>query len=246
MFGLRRCEGGLVAVTTEARCLPCGDEVVRLVAAFARRVTGRQRSLRLLMTARAGGRGVTSSGVRLVAIGARLATRVRRRPFLVARRAVRHDGGLVRLMARRTRDRRVMRNRRVPLLRLRVAVDAPRRLARRRKAVTGEAARRVAKLAAVPPVHLFRMAMCASRGTGIFETFVREIVAATAFDVGRVDVGHVPGAQTNLCPGGRNVRRNGRDPSWPPRHEGRDDQNDEHAGGQTRPDLPPPGHGPTP
>lgn len=249
MLRLRRCKGGLVAVTTEARGPPRGDEVVRLVTALTCRVTGCRWPLRLLMTVRAGGRGVAGSRVGFVAIGTRLATGVRcvpRSSFLVARRAVRNSGRLMRFVTRRTRDRCVMRDWRVYPLRLRVAVDAPRRLRCRREAVTAEATRRIAKLAAVPPAHFFGVAIRASCGAGIFESLVRQVVAAAAFDVGLIDVGHVPGAQANLCPRGRDVRRNRRGCLRPPRRESRDDQHYEHAGAQARPELPPPGHGPTP
>jgi hypothetical protein len=249
MFGLRRRDDELVAMTAETRRPAVGDEVVRLVAALACRVTGWRRVLRLLVTSCARRQGVAGGGVGLVAIGAGLAAvvgAVLRRTLLVARRTARDGGRLVRCVALLTRDRRVMRDRRASPLRLRVTVPARRRLRRLREAMTGETALRVAGLAAMPSRHLLLMAVCASGGAGVLEAFVRELVAAAALDVSLVDVAHVPRSQTSLCPCGGDVRRNRRRLSWPPRHDGCHDEDDQRTGGQPKTNPPSPRHGPTP
>ena len=152
----------------------------------------------------------------------------------------------MRLVARRARDRPVLQDCPILALSPRVTIDTGRRLRRRCEAMTPEAARLVARLPSMPPEDFLRVAVRASCGAWILESLARQVVAAAALDMGIVHVGHVPRPQTNLRPGGRDVRRDRWRPPRPPREKSHYGERHERKRAEPHAHGPSARHGPTP
>jgi hypothetical protein len=203
MLGLARREGRLVAVAPDAGRPRRGEEFVRLVTAFARRVARRRRVPRLFVASRAGRDGGGRRCVRLMTIRARLAPDVRRvlgRPLRMAGRAVGDDRRLMSDVAARARDRRMVRNLGHAVSWLRVAADAGRSLLRRGEGMAGQATLRVSSLAAVTARDLLRVTGLATPWPRVFEAVAGKVVTTAALDVSLVHMGHVTLARPELCP----------------------------------------------
>jgi hypothetical protein len=249
-----RRESDLLAMTADARGLPTGDEVVRLMAADARFVAAGRGPGGLDVTRRARierrKRGVMAA----MAIEAARRVRMRcvlRRSLAMAARAIGHDDRrrLVDLVALGALERRVPHHGMALALGLGVAADA-RRLGKigRERVARQTRGRRRPEAASVRDGGLLGVAVAAHGRSRVLEPVALEVVAGAACDIGLSDVSLMSRARSKLSPGGGHGF--GRGPAGRARPQGKH----RGSGGQDRahrkgdPDKPSQGHlhGPTP
>jgi hypothetical protein len=210
-----RAERGLLAVAAHAGGLAPGDELVRLMTADARFVTGWRRSGRLHVARRA---RRECGDRRLVAAMAIETTRrirvtgVFRRALAMAARAVCDDdrGRLVDLVALGARERRMPDHGGALTLGLGVTADARGLRKIRREGVARQTGgRRDPEAAAVRDRGLLGVAVAAHVRSGVLEPVALEVVAGAARNIRLSDVNLMSRARPKLGPGGRHGFRRG-------------------------------------